>query len=124
MVKAIGLEEISIEEDHKISKEKNKFLMGCAKRMLEAVRIWVEKDPEFDPKLGKSKEPFRLFIYGSKDYDAEIHPGAWCYVEFVHTIKENPHKVKFFADRNYCGIDYKGQEFKINYGERPIKEKE
>ena len=85
MVKSIRLDEIIINSD--ISKEKTKFLELCARRINEAVDIWTQEHLEFDYKLAQGNPPHKLIIFGSKEYDAEIKSGGWCYISFINTNK-------------------------------------
>lgn len=120
MVKGIRLDEIITDKD--TSKEKRRFLELCAKRIIEAVDIWTEQYLDFDIKLAENKNPHSLIIEGSKFYDAEVRTGRWCYISSVHT-REGKYKPNIDADRESFSFRYKGQSFKINYGEVSRKKK-
>ena len=122
MVKKIQLSEIVM--DANTSKEKTRFLKLCKKRIVEAVDIWTGQSPNFDVELAQGGNPHELIIEGSRNYDAEIGTGTWCYIDFIATNQESKYRVNFHAyrDREFL-LDYRGQKFMIHYGEIPKKRK-
>jgi len=123
MVKSIELEEMVIDPNIK-SKEKIKFLELCKKRIYESIDIWTEEDPAFDIKLSQGRSPYNLIIYGSKNYDAEIRAGEWCYIYFVATNNERKYRLNIHrADRGEFIFEYRGQKFLIHYDKIPRRSK-
>ena len=119
MVKSIELEEIVIDSNVK-SEKKKKFLEFCKKRIYEAVNIYTEEHPKFDIELSDGRSPYSLVIFGSKNYDAEVRAGTWCYIDFVATNNERTYRINIHrADRDIFIFDYRGQEFLIHYDKIP-----
>lgn len=112
------LDEIVLQED--ISPQKTRFLEACKKRIYESIGIWAEIDPKFKYDLSPGLNPFQIVIESSKNYDAEITAGTWCYIDFVETEKDAKKRVHVCrADRTEFLFDYQGQIFNVKYGEIP-----
>ena len=120
-MKKVALGDIDILEKRETSREKIRFLELCAKRVHEAVGVWVELVPEFDIKLYREQEdPHRLVISASKYYDAELHAGGWSYIDFVSQREKTRTKVLCMrADKEVFIFEYGGETFVIHYGKRP-----
>ena len=121
MVKPILLNEISVIPSD-ASREKRRFLELCAARVVEAVRIFAEIDPEFDYRLAEGRNPQELQIRGSQHYDAEVSACGWCYIDFISTNDKNKSRVQVNrANRKDFILSYRGQKFVIHYGKIPSK---
>ncbi len=111
------LEQFVIPDDE-VSPEKRGFLTSCAKKVHEALIIMCGVVPAFNPSLAESKSPISMHVCGSREYDAEIEPGMWCFVEGVSARKGiNLHLL--YVDRKRFSFLYNGQKFRISYGDAP-----
>jgi len=122
MVKEILLDEIALQED--ISEEKASFLEACKTKINEAVHIFVGTSPLFKESLAQGQSQFKVIVESSKQYDAEVVAGPWCYVDFVATNKEAEERVHVSrSSRNDFLFSYKGQDFRVVYGSIPKRPK-
>lgn len=118
MVKQISLDEIALQEN--ISEPKRIFLDRCKGRINEAIYIFAETSPRFKRSLSQGENQFKIFVESSENYDAEIRPGSWCYIDSVAIRDDSKGGViAIRANREEFSFSYKGQSFKIIYGKVP-----